>query len=250
MKLALTPDTRWNVDFADLIPVVGASGFTALGCPAGQANEQTRQAFDDAGLQCHELMALLITDDVERTVGFAERLAIAASTMSIPWVNTVFVAAPTPEVAKAITRCAAIFEDAGTAMAVEFSPTGKVPGIAEGLEVMELAGHGARLLVDTWHFTLGPSTWEDLASLPADKIAYLQFTDAAAPVSDDLMDETMNRRPLPGHGIADVARFADLVRGNGFNSYVSVEVLNEQLRSRPVSQAVTAVFDAAARYWG
>ena len=28
MKLALTPDTRWNVDFADLIPVVGASGFS------------------------------------------------------------------------------------------------------------------------------------------------------------------------------------------------------------------------------
>jgi sugar phosphate isomerase/epimerase len=249
VKLALTPDTRWDIEFAELIPVVGASGFTALGCPAGQATEQTRQAFGDAGLQCHELMALLITADAERTLAFAERLATAAATMSIPWVNTVFVAPPTPEVAKVITRCAAIFEDAGTAMAVEFSPTGQVPGIAEGLEVMDLAGHGARLLVDTWHFALGPSSWEDLAALRGDQIAYLQFTDAAAPISADLMDETMNRRPLPGDGIADVARFVDLVRGNGFDGYVSVEVLNEELRSRPVSEAVTAVFDAAARYW-
>jgi sugar phosphate isomerase/epimerase len=250
VKLALTPDTRWDIDFGDLIPLVGASGFGALGCPAPQATAQTRQAFDDAALECHELMALMITDDAERTLGFAERLAAAAATMSIPWVNTVFVAAPTPAVAKVITRCAAIFEDAGTAMAVEFSPTGKVPGIAEALEVMDLAGHGARLLVDTWHFALGPSTWEDLAALPGEKIAYLQFCDAAAPVSEDLMNETMNRRPLPGDGIADAQRFTDIVRGNGFDGYVSVEVLNEELRSRPVSEAVTAVFDAAARYWG
>jgi sugar phosphate isomerase/epimerase len=250
VKLALTPDTRWDIAFADLIPIVGGSGFTALGCPVPQATEQTRLAFRDVELDCHELMALMITDDAERTLGFAERLATAAATMSVPWVNTVFVAAPTPEVAKVITRCAAIFEDAGTAMAVEFSPTGKVPGIVEALEVMDFAGHGARLLIDTWHFALGPSTWEDLASLPGDKIAYLQFTDAAEPVSGDLMDETMNRRPLPGDGIADVQRFTDLVRGNGFDGYVSVEVLNEELRSRPVSEAVTAVFDAAARYWG
>ena len=250
MKLALTPDTRWSIDFAELIPLVGASGFTALGCPAPRATAQTRQAFDDAALECHELMALMITEDSERTLAFAERLATAAGTMTIPWVNTVFVAEPAPEVAKTITRCAAIFEAAGTAMAVEFSPTGTVPGIAEGLEVMEIAGHGARLLVDTWHFALGPSTWEDLSGLAGEKIAYLQFCDAAAPVSGDLMDETMNRRLLPGQGIADVQRFTDLVRGNGFDGYVSVEVLSEELRSRPVGESVTAVFDAAARYWG
>lgn len=249
MKLALTPDTRWEVAFTDLISTVGASGFTALGCPSAHATQETHRALEVAGLDCHELMALMITDNAERTLAYAERLAVAATTMSIPWVNTVFVAALSPEVAKLIARCAAILADAGTAMAVEFSPAGGVPGIAEGLEVMELAGNGARLLVDTWHFALGPSSWADLEALPGEKIAYLQFTDAAEPASDDLMDETMNRRPLPGEGIADVQRFADVVRGNGFDGYVSVEVLNAQLCSRPVPETVTALFNAAARYW-
>ncbi len=250
VELALTPDTRWDIPFGDLIPVVGHSGFTALGCPAARATPATRREFTGAGLVCHELMALMITEDAERTLDYAGRLAAAAATMSSPWVTTVFVAPPTPRVAAVITRCAAIFADAGTAMAVEFSPLGPVPGIADGLEVMEVAGHGARLLVDTWHFTRGPSTWADLARLPGEKIAYLQFTDVAAAGSADPVDETMNRRPLPGDGVADLQRFADQVRDNGFDGYVSVEVLNGSLRAQPVPAAVSAQFEAAARYWG
>lgn len=246
MQLALTPDTRWDIPFGELIPVVGRSGFTALGCPSAQASPRTRRAFEDAGLACHELMALLITRDAERTLEHAERLAVAAAAMSAPWVTTVFVAAPHTGL---IARCAAIMEAAGTAMAVEFSPLGPVPGIREGLEVARSAGHGARLLVDTWHFTLGPSTWSDLAALSADDIAYVQFTDAADPGPRDPYDETMNRRPLPGRGTADVRRFADLVRGNGFDGHVSIEVLNEELRSRPVVEVVDALFESTARYW-
>jgi sugar phosphate isomerase/epimerase len=245
----LTPDTQWDTEFSELIPIVATAGFEALGCPAREATAETRRGFDAAGLACHELMAVVITDDGDRTLAHAERLAAAAATMSIPWVTTVFAVTPTEEAAKVITRCAEIFAEADTAMAVEFSPVGPVSGIADGLEVVELAGHGARLLVDTWHFTLGPSTWADLETLPSDKIAYLQFADVADPVSDDLFDETMNRRALPGDGITDLQRFADVVRNNGFDGYVSVEVLSRQLRARPVPDAVAAVFDAAARYW-
>jgi hypothetical protein len=129
------------------------------------------------------------------------------------------------------------------------SPLGAVPGIGDGLQVTKLVGRGARLLVDAWHFALEPSTWEDLEGLPCDKIAYLQFTDVAEPVSDDLFDETMNRRVLPGDGIADLQRFADILRGNGFDGHVSVEVLSRDLRARSVPDAVAAVFGAAAGYW-
>jgi sugar phosphate isomerase/epimerase len=245
----MTPDTNWDMEFSALIPAVAAAGFDGLGCPLPEATPATRRNFDAAALRCHELMALVITDDAGRTLSHAERLAAAAATMSARWVTTVFVAAPSPEVAKTITRCAAILAEAGTAMAVEFSPLGAVSGIADGLEVTALAGHGARLLIDTWHFALGPSTWDDLEALPCDAIAYLQFTDVAEPTSDDLFDETMNRRPLPGDGIADLQHFADVLRGNGFDGTVSVEVLSRELRARPVSDAVAAVFDAAAPYW-
>src|SRR4051794_32472192 len=155
----MTPDTKWDIEFSALIPAVAAAGFDGLGCPLREATPATRRGFDAVALPCHELMAMVITDDVDRTVSHAERLAAAAAMMSAPWVTTVFVAPPSPDVAKVITRCAAILAEAGTAMAVEFSPLGAVSDIADGLEVTALAGHGAGLLVDTWHFALGPSTW-------------------------------------------------------------------------------------------
>ncbi|OBH51774.1 hypothetical protein A5685_15770 [Mycobacterium colombiense] len=249
MRLALTPDTSWKVDFQDLVPIVGEAGFDALGCPVAHATNETRWAFGSAGLRCHELMALVITGNADKTIAYANRIAGAVNSLSIPWVNTVYTAPPTGDVAKTIRRCAAILAEAGSAMAVEFSPAGSVPGITEGLEVVDIAGHGAALLIDTWHFAVGPSTWADLEALPADKIAYLQFCDAAEPISDDIFDETMNRRCLPGDGIAGVERFTETIRASGFDGYISVEVLNSELRSVPVRDAVGAIYESASRYW-
>lgn len=249
MKLALSPDNQWDIDFGELIPLVGSVGFAGLGCPANQAAAHTHQRYVKAGLACHEMTALFITENASRTVAYAARLAQAAAMMSAPWVNTVFVAPPTGEVAETIGRCAAVLADSGSAMAVEFSPAGTIPDIAAGLEVVEIAGHGAALLVDAWHFTHGPSTWEQLAALPGDKIAYIQFTDATHVESNDLFDETVNRRALPGDGIVDVERFADVIRGIGFDGYVSVEVLSRPLRARPVPEAVRTLFETSARYW-
>lgn len=249
VKLGLTPDTQWDAGFDDVIAAARVGGFAGLGCPAAHASPNTQRAYESVGLTCHELLALVITDHAEKTLAYAERLAEAAAAMSAPWVNTVFMARPTADAAKVIARCAAILADAGSAMAVEFSPAGTVPGISEGLAVVDMAGHGAGLLVDTWHFTHGPSTWADLESLPAGRIAYVQFTDAAELASDDVLDETMNRRLLPGDGVADVRRFADVILAAGFDGYVSVEVLNRELRSLPVRDVVAAGYDAAARYW-
>ncbi len=52
----------------------------------------------------------------------------------------------------------------------------------------------AGLMIDSWHFSFGDSTWKDLASVPLEKVAYVQFADGLAPVSADLMRETMDRR--------------------------------------------------------
>ena len=249
VKLAVTPDTRWEIEGPDLVASTRAAGFVGLGSPLGRADADARAAYDEAGLRCHEIMALVITDDAERTIAYATRLAEAAQTMGAPWVNTVFRAPPTGQAAAAIRRCAAMFADVGSAMAVEFSPLGSVPGINEGLEVVEIAGSGAALMIDTWHFFLGPSSWTDLEALPAEKIAYVQFSDASDPVSEDLFAETMGRRLMPGDGTCDLDRFAATLHGRGFAGYVSVEVLSAELRTLPVPEFLQQAFTATARYW-
>jgi hypothetical protein len=58
-------------------------------------------------------------------------------------------------------------------MAVEFSPLGPIATIRDA--VMRAASHaGGRvgLMIDSWHFSFGESTWEDLATVPLDDIAY------------------------------------------------------------------------------
>jgi sugar phosphate isomerase/epimerase len=142
-----------------------------------------------------------------------------------------------------------MFAEVGSAMAVEFNPLGPVPSIAAGLHVVDLAGSGAGLLIDSWHFFFGPSTWEDLEAVPAEKIAYVQFDDAPDPLSDDLEAETMHRRVFPGTGTFELDRFAATLRGNGFAGYVSVEVLSADLRRLALPEFLRQAIDATGPYW-
>jgi len=143
-----------------------------------------------------------------------------------------------------------MFAEAGAGMAVEFSPLGPVNSIGHGLDVVAAAGAGqAGLMIDSWHFSFSESTWEDLAQVPLDRVAYLQFTDAARPVSEDLMEETMQRRQLPGDGFLDLGRFATTFLERGWEGMVSVEVLNRELRALPVPEFARRAYEATKPYW-
>jgi sugar phosphate isomerase/epimerase len=107
----------------------------------------------------------------------------------------------------------------------------------------------AGLLVDTWHFFSGDSTWEDLAEAPLEMIAHVQFDDALPRLSEDQMDETMNRRAMPGHGTFDLERFATTLLARGWSGLVSVEVLSRELARLPVAEFARLAYASSARYW-
>ena len=163
---------------------------------------------------------------------------------------TVFRSGLTTGTAAVIARCAAMFAEAGAGMAVEFSPLGPVDTVRAGLDVVAAAGAGrAGLVIDTWHFGFGDSTFADLAAVPLDQIAYVQFTDALEPVSERLGRETMHRRALPGDGILELERFASTLLDRGWDGLVSVEVLSEELRGLPVAEITRRAHAATLRFW-
>jgi sugar phosphate isomerase/epimerase len=250
VELALTPDSRWDIDIDGLVEATVSAGFEALGILGDRAGDETAAALDAAGLRCHEIVALVIRPDEAETLAAAGRLADAAATMHAPWVLTTFRASLNDETARLIQRCAAIVADAGARLAVEFSPLGSVTSISKGLEIVEVAGPSrAGLMIDTWHFSFGDSTWDDLARVPLDRIAYVQFTDGLAPESDDLMRETTDRRELPGGGVLELERFASVLLDRGWEGLVSVEVLSSELRKWPVPDLVKRLRDATYPYW-
>jgi len=251
VEIALTPDSWWEIDVSDQVKAAREAGFTSLGIKAEQADDGARAMFDAAGLRCHEVLALIITDNEAATLRSAAHNAAAAEKMGAPWVTTIFHSPITDDIRRLVARCAATFAEAGVRMAVEFHPFGPVTSIRDGLDMVDAAGAGAgaALLVDTWHFFFGDSTWSDLEELPLDKIAFIQFDDAPPPESDDLVRETQDRRVMPGDGTLDLARFASTMLDRGFDGLVSVEVLSAELRALPVSEFAARAYAATRPYW-
>lgn len=250
VELGLTPDGGWDIDTPGLVEAARSAGFRTLGLGLNRAGPEAVAAYGVAGLRCHELLALIVSDNEERTLDSAHQLAEAASVMGARFVLTVFRTGLNPVSAKLIHRCASLFAEAGAGMAVEFSPLGPVNSLRLGLDVVDAAGAGqAGLMIDSWHFSFSESTWDELAAVPLERIAYLQFTDAAEPESENLMDETMQRRQLPGDGFFELERFATTFLERGWEGVVSVEVLNRELRALPVPEFARRAYEATARYW-
>jgi sugar phosphate isomerase/epimerase len=250
VELGLTPDSRWDIDTAGLVAAASEAGFSALGIAGRRADAACAAALAAGGLRCHELLALVLGADEETTLNRARQLAEAAAAVNARWVLTTFAAPLSGETRPLIERCAAMFAEAGAGMAVEFSPLGAVTSIAAGLAVVEAAGPGrAGLMIDTWHFFRGDSTWEQLERVPLDHVAYLQFCDAPPPVSENGIHETMNRRVMPGDGTFELDRFASTLLDRGWAGLVSVEVLSAELGRLPVPEFARRAYQSTARYW-
>ncbi|MDT3443315.1 sugar phosphate isomerase/epimerase [Pseudofrankia sp. BMG5.37] len=249
VEIALTPDSRWDIDVPGLAAAAAGAGFTSVGMAAGNATAAAAKTLDAAGLRCHEVLALLVSEDAEETLAQAARLAEAAAVLGARWVLAGFRAKLTAQTAPLIRRCAQILAEAGAGLAVEFSPMGFVGTISEARDVVAAAGAGqAGVLIDTWHFFRGKSTWEELAAIPLAEIAYLQFDDAPPPVGSGI-SETMHRRVMPGDGELDLERFASALLERGFDGLVSVEVLSAELRQLPVPEFCRRAYESTARFW-
>jgi sugar phosphate isomerase/epimerase len=252
VRLAITPDSRWPVAPAVLAETAAAAGFDAVGISGDRVDAAAIAAYRTTGLHCHEVLALVLGEDRDATVTAAERLASSAAAIKADWVLTVFRAEPTRATLDLVQRCAAIFAAAGSAMAAEFSPLGPISSIPKAMKVVEAGnarGGRAGLMIDSWHFSFGDSTWDDLARVPLDDIAYVQFADALAPVSENLMDETMGRRALPGQGVLELHRFASTLLERGWRGLVSVEVLSDELQNLSADDLVKRIAETTAPYW-
>ena len=249
MQLALTPDGRWDFATADLVSVARAAGFTAVGINAERVEAAALEAYAAAGVRCHELLAFVVGEDESATMASAEQLADHAQTIGAEWVLTVFTASVP---AQRIQRYAKLFDAVGAGMAVEYTPLGAIPTIRDGMDVVRAASRAGRagLMIDSWHFCFSDNTWDDLAAVPLDDIAYLQFTDALEPeYRDRMIRESLHRRAVPGGGILELDRFAATLRDRGYDGIVSVEVLSAQLRELPADVLVGRLYTTTASYW-
>jgi sugar phosphate isomerase/epimerase len=250
LSFALCPDGRWTAPTSEVAAAARAAGFSAIGVPVGRADATALAAMREHDVVCLDVLAALVTRNEERTLAGAAAAAAAAAAVHADWVLGSFGTTPATAEARAlIQRTAAVIAESGARLAVEFSPLGPLTSLTAALEVVDLVGvDQAGVLIDTWHFCHGDSTWESLEQVPLDHIAYVQFDDALAPVADGWV-ETMDRRVFPGDGVLELERFARTLVDRGWDGVVAVEVLNAELSTWPVADFAQAAYAKTVPYW-
>ena len=203
------------------------------------------------GMRCYEIAALMVGDDEDDALRQAAVIARLAAVLQPDWVLTNVVTPVDDALVATLARCADVIGEAGAGLAVEYLPWTPVAGARAALDVASRVGFDrVKVLLDVWHHFRGPDGWVDLDAVPLEAVAYLQFSDALAMTSDDLVAETLARRVFPGEGEFDLDGWCAHVRAKGFDGVVSVEVLNDDLR-RDLDPAEFAkrAFVATSRYW-
>lgn len=246
-------------DAGRLVAAAAAAGFEwisfdeqllAAWREGGEDLEGLRRRVDDSGLRTLAIHAVAIGDDAAVAAEATRPLAEAAGVLGAPYLQVGGAAPLGPALYEATQAVADVAKTAGACLGVEFLPIIPVASIEQTRQLLRsVDAPGSGLVVDTWHFFHGPDDWADLEGLAAEEIVYLQFDDHPPLESDDLLEETIHRRVLPGEGTFELDRFAKTLRAVGFDGVIGLEHLSRADRGRPVEEVAPALLAAAKRFW-
>ncbi len=175
----------------------------------------------------------------------ADRIVGAAARVGASRIVAVCMEPAMPDPARARDNLALLVERAaevGAQACVEFLPWSGIPDLATAWDLVAPLGPAAGILLDTWHWVRQPGgpAHDVLASIPGERIGYVQLCDAAPAPAEDLFTEAMTGRLLPGAGIVD---FADLFRrldAIGASPFVATEIFNTALVSERGARGAAA----------
>ncbi|MGX7679357.1 sugar phosphate isomerase/epimerase family protein [Jatrophihabitans sp. DSM 45814] len=264
MTLALSPGCGARFDSVEAVDqylaCLSATGFGAVSLGLDQIKPFTvngatglqllRRMLEHHGLDCSDILTVSVRgqerDEAESTK-FITDVAHGVGARSI---LLVCFTKPTDAVMQRLDRLAAITVQAQVKLALEFAPGLAIDSIQKGLEVCATIGSDRMgLVVDTWHFFRGPSTWADLETVPLENVLLVQFDDAPPAISADVMDETTNRRTWPGQGSFELQRFATTLSDRGWAGVSSVEVLSDETRLLDMHTFVRTAYESSKPYW-
>ena len=202
------------------------------------------------GLKTMAVHSLPINGDPASTEQAARTAAGYCRTLGARFLNTGVVAPVDDAVIDSTRRAGAVCRDAGIQCSMEFFPFMPVNSIAATREILHKAQiTGPCLIIDAWHFFMGPDNWETLASVKADEIAFVQLNDHPAERSENLLEETLHHRVMPGEGSFDLARFVLELDRIGYQGIVGPEILSRAMREWPMEEFAARALESSRRYW-
>lgn len=202
-----------------------------------------------SGIEVHDINSVTLVADRAASDAELEELLRFADELGARWIQT-RILEDTPAVREIYADAARRVAAAGFGFSFEHSPFSPIPTLnaaAAFVQEMSAAAPGQGLVIDTWHFFRTGDTYDDLRALDPALFAYAQFDDAL-PLGPDLRFDTLNRRALPGTGELPLAEFLAVCAECGLEGVLSVELVNEGLRTLDLETYVPVVYRSAAAF--
>jgi sugar phosphate isomerase/epimerase len=219
---------------------------------------EMKDVFDAAGLTHLELEFLmdwfLDAGDERRRASDAQRRLLfdAAATLDAHHIkvgNIPGVECPLEQVTERFAElCADAAEHHAAKIVYELMPFDvNVRSLAAARHVVEGAGApNGGIAIDTWHMAKLGIAPDDLKRVPLDYLSWVELSDGRRDDMDDLVDETVNHRRLPGEGELDVPAYVEACREHGYPGPWGVEVLSEELRNLPMDEIFRRAYETTS----
>ncbi|HUJ66690.1 MAG TPA: TIM barrel protein [Acidimicrobiales bacterium] len=252
---------RWGLPptLPDQIAAAAGAGYQYVGLDVpsllaheeqGLHPEQIRDCLKGSAIGCFELVPLPISSETTPTEEGLEKVSRLAPVLGARQVLAVVQGPVTRGVVTEVRRCTERLAELGIGTSIEFLPSLEVNSIDAVRRLIDAVEHPQlRIVVDSWHFFAGPDTWATLDAIPAERLGFVQFSDAVPATSDDVVHQYCHCRVLPGQGIHDLHGFSQRVLRRWPGVVVSVEVLSSWWRSRPVERFAVETFRATQGFW-
>jgi len=216
---------------------------------------EMKAIFDDAGLTYMQVEFLAdfwvdpgeparAESDARRTLLFDTAAAFGAHHIKVGNIPG------TPcELGKLTEAFGALCEDAAehtdATVVYEFMPFDvNVHTLDAALQVVAGAAQpNGGIAVDTWHCGKLGIAPEDLRQIPLEYLSWVELSDGQRENMEDLIDETVNHRRLPGEGQFDIPAYVEVCRSMGYEGPWGVEVLSEALRRLPIDEEFDRAYE-------
>jgi len=101
----------------------------------------------------------------------------------------------------------------------------------------------AAMLIDLWHVVKLGIPYEDVARIPSRYLLGIELNDGTLHCSWDLHEDTVNHRRFCGEGEFDVKGFVKCMLDAGYQGPWGIEVLSEELRTKPLEYAARHAYE-------
>jgi sugar phosphate isomerase/epimerase len=266
--LVLCAGTLLRASFREKLEAACAGGFAAITLwphdyqrarAEGSSDAELRRMLADHGLVVADLDPLLTWLPGEEelaarsSAGAASesdfyRIADAVGGTSLNLAQAFGRSADPGAAAEALAGVAERAAGHGLRVTLEFLPWSGIPDAGAAWEIVRRAGHpGAAVMVDTWHHFRGSCDHAQIRAIPGERLGSIQLNDAPAKAADDLVQESVEGRLLPGDGDIPLVEILRAVRATGTRVPVGVEVFSAELDRLPPVEVGRRAAAAARR---